>query len=205
MTAVALGLAGAPARAASPPVGHVFVVVLENKSYAETFGSGSKAPYLSGTLARGGQLLSQYHAIGHQSLDNYIALVSGQAPNPQTQADCQTFTEFTGLPALDADGQAVGQGCVYPSQVKTVADQLAAKGLSWKGYLDDMGTPCRHPALNATDDTQKAEPGDQYAARHNPFVYFHSIIDSPSCARNDVPLSRLPGDLGGSRAPRTCR
>jgi hypothetical protein len=77
-----------------------------------------------------------------------------------------------------------------------VADQLAAKGLSWKGYLEDMGTPCRHPALNGADDTQKAEVGDQYAARHNPFVYFHSIIDSPSCARNDVPLSRLPGDLG---------
>jgi hypothetical protein len=191
-----LGFACGPARAAAPPVGHVFVVLLENKSYAETFGAHSKAPYLSGTLARRGQLLSQYHAIGHLSLPNYIALISGQAPNPHTQSDCQTFTEFAGLPALDGDGQAVGQGCVYPPQVKTVADQLTAKGLTWKGYMDDMGTPCRHPALNAPDDTQKAERGDQYAARHNPFVYFHSIIDSPSCARNDVPLSRLPGDLG---------
>jgi phosphatidylinositol-3-phosphatase len=195
VAAVTLGCAAAPARAASPPVGHVFVVVLENKGYAETFGAGSKAHYLSRTLTRSGQLLSQYHAIGHESLDNYIALVSGQAPNPQTQADCQTFTEFIGLPALDADGQAVGHGCVFPPQVKTVADQLAAKGLSWKGYMQDMGTPCRHPALNGADDTQKAEQGDQYAARHNPFVYFHSIIDTPSCARNDVPLSRLPGDL----------
>ena len=28
--------------------------------------------------------------------------------------------------------------------------------------------------------------GDQYAARHNPFVYFHSIIDTPDLRSNDV-------------------
>jgi len=54
---------------------------------------------------------------------------------------------------------------------------------------------CRHPALNARDDTQSARDGDQYAARHNPFVYFHSIIDSPSCDANVVPLEQLDVDL----------
>ena len=131
----------------------------------------------------------------HLSLDNYTAVVSGQGPNPQTQADCQRFTDFTGAPGLDADGQAIGQGCVYPSSVRTIADQLGERGLTWKGYMQDMGTPCRHPPINGADDTQQAKIGDQYAARHNPFVYFHSIIDSPACARNDVPLTALPGDL----------
>ena len=53
-----LALAAAPARAAAatPPVGHVFVVLLENKNYVETFGANSKARYFSGTLARSGQL-----------------------------------------------------------------------------------------------------------------------------------------------------
>src|SRR3954452_9120392 len=189
-----------PARAADPPVRHVFVVVLENKGYGETFGPGSAAPYLSKTLAGEGQLLSQYHATAHLSLPNYIAMVSGQGPNAQTQSDCQRYTDFVGAPVLDADGQAVGEGCVYRAQVKTVADQLAAKGLRWRGYLGDMGTACRHPALGATDETQRARPGDQYAARHNPFVYFHSIINSPACARDDVPLSRLPDDLARPEA-----
>jgi len=58
-----------------------------------------------------------------------------------------------------------------------------------------MGTPCRHPALNSVDDTQQARVGDQYAARHNPFVYFHSIIDSPECAQRVVDLSQLDTDL----------
>ena len=30
-----------------PPIRHVFTIVLENKSYSETFGPNSPAPYLS--------------------------------------------------------------------------------------------------------------------------------------------------------------
>ena len=165
-----------PARAAAlPPVKHVWTVVLENTDYAEAFET-AKAPFLSQTLTAQGQLLTQYHAIAHLSQPNYIAMISGQAPNVQTQSDCQVYSEM--LPGVvGPDGQAIGQGCVYPAAVPTVADQLAAKGLTWKGYMQDMGSPCRHPALNGRDDTQSARVGDQYAARHNPFVYFHSIID----------------------------
>ena len=61
--------------------------------------------------------------------------------------------------------------------------------------MEDMSTNCLHPALNSQDTTQQARPGDQYAARHNPFVYFHSLIDSPACAANDVPLTQLQTDL----------
>jgi hypothetical protein len=82
-----------------------------------------------------------------------------------------------------------------------VADQLTAAGLTWGGYMEDMGNTttddktCRHPALNSPDATQHATATDQYAARHNPFVYFHSIIDSPDCHERDVPLDRLQTDL----------
>src|SRR3954447_23934966 len=186
--------APAAALAAPPPIKHVFVIVLENKDYDDTFGPGSKAPYLSKTLVGEGQLLTRYHGTAHESLPNYIAMVSGQSPNPQTQADCQFFTEF--LPGtIGADGQAMGQGCVYPAAVKTVADQLEAKGLTWKGYMEGMKSPCQHPSIGAHDETQTASAENQYAARHNPFVYFHSIIDRPACAQNDVPLDRLAADL----------
>ena len=204
-TLACLGALGAaPAVAAPPPIRHVFVIVLENKGFSETFGAGSQAPYLSKTLTAQGQLLANYYAVAHLSLPNYIAMVSGQAANSATQSDCQLYTDV--MPGtIGADGQAVGQGCVYPSPVKTVADQLRAKGLSWRGYMQDMGNSatepktCRHPALNSQDKTQSAKVGDQYAARHNPFVYFHSIIDDPAnCNANVVPLDRLPGDLGST-------
>jgi phosphatidylinositol-3-phosphatase len=182
-----------------PPVRHVFVVNLENKSYDVTFGANSPAKYLNKSLLPKGQLLDNYYGVAHNSLPNYIAQISGQGPNPQTQGDCQVFSDFRQA-ATAAPGQAVGTGCVYPAGVPTVANQLAGRGFTWKGYMEDMATAttqptCRHPAIGSVDNTQTARVGDQYAARHNPFVYFHSIIDTPACATRVVDLSRLPGDL----------
>lgn len=74
-------------------------------------------------------------------------------------------------------------------------NQLQARGLSWRAYMENMASPCLHPALDTPDQTQTAKPGNQYAARHNPFIYFHSIIDTPAGAANDVALTELPADL----------
>jgi phosphatidylinositol-3-phosphatase len=196
----------AAARSGPPPIRHVFVIVLENEDAEVTFGPASPAPFLARTLPAAGAFVPGYYGIGHNSLDDYIAMVSGQAPNVATQADCPVFTEMLpGLPA--ANGQFAGQGCVYPAAVPTIAGQLQARGLAWKGYMEDMGadpvrdngTACAHPAIGTPDRTQQASPTDQYATRHNPFVYFHSIIDDPAgCAARDVPLARLPGDLGAA-------
>ncbi|GAB3269889.1 hypothetical protein GCM10027449_04390 [Sinomonas notoginsengisoli] len=201
--AIVRGAAGQPATADDaaphylPPSAHVFVINLENKGYDETWGPASKAPYLSQTLRGQGVLLNTYYGTGHNSLDNYISQISGQGPNGQTQADCQSYTPFLQT-GTAAQGQAVGSGCVYPAAVPTLPDQLTAAGKTWKGYMEDMGTPCRHPQLGAIDDTQKARIGDQYAARHNPFVYFAGITGSPACAANDVDLSALSGDLASA-------
>jgi len=204
-----LSLAG-PAQARTPsgppPVGHVFVIVLENENASTSFGPDSPAPYLSRTLPGQGAFIPDYYGVTHLSLGNYVALVSGQGANPQTQADCQIYTDFVGG-VTGLDGQAIGQGCVYPASVKTIADQLTAHGLSWKGYMEDMGNDtsreaalCGRPQLNTRDNTQSATPDDQYAARHNPFVYFHSIVDDGvSCEQHDVPLWQLPADLAKAR------
>ncbi|MGZ4637370.1 alkaline phosphatase family protein [Oryzihumus sp.] len=196
----ALAQSSAPAQAAlhAPRIRHVFVINLENKGYDETFGPHSKAPYLSRTLRAEGQLLTQYYGTAHNSLPNYIAQISGQGPNPQTQGDCQVYSGFQQTTTV-APGQAVGTGCVYPAKVRTVADQLQSHGFTWKAYMQDMGSSCRHPADDTADGTQKAKVGDQYAARHNPFVYFRSIRDRATCRRHDVDLRRLPRDLTAIR------
>jgi phosphatidylinositol-3-phosphatase len=197
-------VAAPSAQAAVPRIGHVFVINLENKGFATTFGPSSPAPYLSRTLVAQGNLLTRYYGIGHESLPNYIAQISGQAPNTVTQGDCQIYADFVGAGTV-APQQAVGQGCVYPRSVRTVADQLTARGLRWRGYMEDMGNDpsresatCGHPAPNTPDNTQQATAGDQYATRHDPFVYFASIVDSPACATHVVPLGRLPFDLASA-------
>ncbi|MDQ1686718.1 MAG: hypothetical protein QOC82_3455, partial [Frankiaceae bacterium] len=181
-------------------------IVLENEDYADTY-VNNKNPWLGTKLQRRGTLLTKYYGTGHVSLDNYISMVSGQAPNPATSSDCQNYGNFNGTTnkaAIGPNGQAIGSGCVYPTNVKTLADQLSKRHISWAGYMDQMGnTPSREqrrcgiPTLtnSGLDDTQTATAADQYAARHNPFVYFHSVIDSGRCKRHVVPLTFLPKAL----------
>ena len=206
-----LALPVAARAAAAAPVKHVFLIVLENEDFRVTFGPKSAAPYLARTLPANGAMIRGYYGVTHLSHGNYTAMISGQGNNLQSQLDCLYFTEFepgllnrnlhfdpTDKLRFGRYDQALGGGCVFPTQVKTVADQLAAKGLTWKGYMDDMASPCLHPRIGAKDDTVKARPGVSgglYAVRHNPFVYFHSIIDSPACAQNVVPLNELPPAL----------
>jgi hypothetical protein len=175
----------------------VFLIELENENYASTWGAQSPAKYLNSTLVPQGVLLSQYYAIGHFSLDNYIAEISGQAPNPETQADCLTYTNFAQTGTSDF-GQAKGKGCVYPASVKTIADQLSAAKLTWKEYAEDMGSPCRHPQIGQPDPNVVETSEGAYATRHNPFVYFHSITDSPACAQDVVDFSKLAPDLAST-------
>lgn len=191
------------ATAAAPaPIRHVFLIVLENKDYARTFGPGARAPYLADSLPARGALLRQYYGIGHVSLDNYIAMISGIAPNRDTQGDCGRYVEFVET-GIAPDGQPIGRGCVYPTHVLTVANQLAASGHTWRAYMEDMGkdpsrerAACAHPAIGDPDRTEVATANDQYATKHNPFVYFHAIIDSAAmCEQHVVPLTALDADL----------
>jgi len=201
--AAATALAGCTSMRATKPaaIEHVFIIVLENKGYDTTFRAGSEAPYLADTLTKRGALLRQYYGIGHFSLDNYIAMVSGIAPTTQTQSDCGRYEEFVET-GIAPDGQPIGAGCVYPAHVLTIANQLATTRRTWKGYMEDMGNDptreparCGHPPIGQVDPTERAAPNDQYAAKHDPFVYFHAIIDSASCTENVVSLSALEADL----------
>ncbi len=52
------------------------------------------------------------------------------------------------------------------------------------------------PPSGTPDQTEMAVPGDGYAARHDPFVYFHSIIDDTAlCDARVVPLGSTTGTL----------
>src|SRR5262245_25671826 len=77
-------------------------------------------------------------------------------------------------------------------------------------YAEDManvagGKPatCRHQPVNSQDTWQGEDAKDQYATRHVPFVYFHSVIDDQaSCDAHVVDLSALPADLAdANRTP----
>jgi len=188
------GLAKIHRAAGIPPIGHVFLIVLENKFYAETWGPVPGAPYLATTLRGKGNLLTEYYGTSHDSLGNYISMVSGQPANPVTQADCVGTYEMVTPPTV-VNGIATGTGCVYPPTVSSIATQLTKAKLTWKGYMESMTRPCQHPAIGQGDPNVLASPTSLYATRHNPFVYFQGITDSSACPTHDVPLTELPGNL----------
>jgi hypothetical protein len=188
----------------------VWVIELENQGYAQSFGTPSADPYLARTLPRMGALLENYYAIGHSSAANYVAEISGQAPNFATQSDCPLQVPFAGQVIAGPYHQVLGEGCVYPAAVQTLGNQLSAAGRSWAAYLQDIGNDpardhtvstargpaCGHPATWAIDHTQKAANGDQYAARHDGFTFFRSITGNQAyCDAHILSFRPLPGDL----------
>jgi hypothetical protein len=223
MALTGTGTSGARAAAATQPasfqltkIHHVWIIELENESSSATFGDPSADPELAKVLVSQGALLRNYYGIGHDSLDNYIAQISGQAPNYQTGQDCEIFSKFLQFGGENFDkwtkyGQLSGDGCVYPRYVGNIGSQLSAHGLSWKSYNQQMGVyphrdgttatshgpACGHPKLGAVDQTDvTGPPKDSYATRHNPFVYFENIIGSPGyCDRHVVTLTPLTQDL----------
>jgi hypothetical protein len=196
---------------------HVFLIMLENKSYDASFTGLNNNTYLWKTLPSQGVLLKNYYGTGHFSQDNYLSMTSGQAPVTDTQADCPDYNAMNG--SVDYSGNldsnpnfgqftsaagpnaAAGQnGCVYPSSVPTLFNQLDQAGVSWKGYAQDLGNPdasgpthdagtqycgAPYPSPGQAGTTTQPNPGaanatDQYVPKHFPFPWFESLLDNPA-------------------------
>jgi phospholipase C len=104
-------------------VSHVIVIVMENHSYGELIGPrgsavAARAPYLNGTLKRRCGLATNYHAITHPSLPNYIAMVAGS----------------TGGISSDCTSCATSAGSLF--------GQLRRNGRSWKVFAESMPSNC---------------------------------------------------------------
>jgi hypothetical protein len=140
---------------------HVFVVVMENHSYNEVWNTSS-SPYIT-SLGNSFARATNYHATTHPSLPNYLDLYGGS--NYGITTDCN--------PSTSCHSTAVN-----------LADNLDAKGLTWKGYMESMPSPC----YLTTSGT--------YAPKHNPMVYFDDIYTNATrCKAHDVPYTALATDL----------
>lgn len=175
----------------------MFLIVLADHGFNQTFSPVSDDRYLNKTLAHQGKLIENYYAVAGSPLANGIALISGQGPTQQTATNCPVFTPIN--PAEKAAmGQVIGSGCVYLSDTHTVADQFAAGHRTWKAYVHGVGKPVRGkagdlPAPDAGKPRPKPGPSpkDPYATWRNPFVYFSSLAARGQCSTSDVSLDRL--------------
>ena len=101
---------------AVPAFSHVFTIVLENEEY-ETIIGNKQAPYFN-SLVSTYALATQYYAITHPSLPNYLALTGGDTFG--LSDDCTTCFQHA----------------------SNLADQIEASGRTWKAYMESMPSPC---------------------------------------------------------------
>jgi hypothetical protein len=176
----------------------VFEIALSTTSFEAAFGQQSVAHYLNTKLRPRGTFLGGYETLARAELPDYLAQISGQAPNDDTLADCLTYAEFPDKVGPSAAGLVPGPGCVYPNTITTLADQVTSAGHTWKAYIEDLDRNCVHPNSDALDNVQLPGAGPDYATRHNPFIYFHSLLDLGGCDNGDGSLAKLKGDLHSS-------
>lgn len=179
-----------------PHYAHVFVLVLENEDESATWSQTGPAQYLNSLRSRG-VFVPNYFATGHASLDNYIAMVSGQPDQPLSGSDCESVNLFTCVRAQSA--MAGG---------RNLGDQLDDAHVSWKGYMDSMPTACFHADYSPTagndpyQGNSTAQPAGNYADRHNPFIYFADVIGNDArCRQHELPYTQLASDLRSGSLP----
>jgi hypothetical protein len=134
-----------PSPQATPP--HVFVIVMENRSYSQAISTG----YIA-TLASQYAVATDYHGVSHPSLPNYLALTSG------------TTWGITddGFHALPAGG---------------LGTELSSAGIAWRAYMEGMTNGCfKSPYPYALKHNPFAYYGSACPPQVVPFTQFASDL-----------------------------
>lgn len=178
-----------------PRLNHVFVIMMENHSYAD-IRNNTSAPFIN-NMADTSNVAANYVAVGHPSLTNYLEIVGGSNFNVLSDnapdwhsTSCTPFAD-TGT-VCPIDGSGTENSSSTPNIIgKTIAEQLESKKLSWKNYqqslpftgadgvnfsdgfysnLTDFTNILPDPAT--TNNDMLGYVVNLYAVKHNPFVYF---------------------------------
>jgi hypothetical protein len=146
-------LLSAPASGVYAGIDRIVLIVMENHSYAGIVNNPS-APYLN-SLIRGYGLATNYTGVAHPSQPNYIALFSGST-------------------------QGVTDDNVHDLAGRNLADQLEARGKTWRVVAENVPLGCYRDATFYGG----ADGAGWYARKHEPAITFNGIAGNASrCAR----------------------
>lgn len=117
------------------------------------------------------RLLSQYYAVEHPSLPNYLASIAGTTFGVQDDdsPESHSFTD------------------------STIIDLLESKGISWKMYAEDYSGGCLDGVAKSASDL--------FAVKHVPTLYFRKITSASKRCSNLVEASQFQADLDHGDLP----
>ena len=76
------------------------------------------------------------------------------------------------------------------TSARSLVDTIGASGRTWKTYAEGLPRPGFLGAVSG-----------RYAKKHNPFVYFRSVVRSPARRSRVVPFTQLARDLRADALP----
>jgi hypothetical protein len=220
-----------PVPTGMPHLDHVWVVMMENHGYSQIV-TNPNAPFIN-LLASTANSATNYFAVAHPSLTNYLEVTGGSNFGVQTDnspdwhnAACTTnlaskttatdnpaspnICPISGVgtdaatPAIDMTNETTGppgelnidgvKSIPAASNIsgKTIGDQLADVGRTWKSYQESLplegadGVNNSDGLYSNLTDFTKITPAltppltssgivNLYAVKHNPFAYFRSV------------------------------
>lgn len=156
-----------------PRYDHIVIVVEENKDYAEVVGSAN-APYISRVLRAEGANLLRMYAEEHNSQGNYFWMFSGSN---------QSVGFNDSIPSETNNGN-------YPFTSVNLGEQLLKKGLSFRGYSEDLPSP-----------GSTISRSGHYARKHVPWISFANLPQEGDSSVN-LQFAQFPSDFDS--LPRVC-
>ncbi|PKY05668.1 putative acid phosphatase [Aspergillus campestris IBT 28561] len=142
-------------------------VWMENTDYEDAFKNKDFAE-----LAKEGLLLTNFYALTHPSMPNYMGAAGGD-----------TF-------GLDND-----EDLSVPANISTIADMFDTKQIAWGEYQEDM------PHVGFQDEDYQNDGKDDYVRKHNPLIMFESVTKDETRLRQIKNFKHLDDDLQQKRLP----
>ncbi len=128
---------GAMVAAPVPHYDHIFVIVEENKGFDQIMGHPDWTPNIHKLASEYG-LATQFYAEVHPSEANYIAMLGGDTFGVH---DDDAFYCRQGLKATGCEKSAAPDYVDHSLTARSLMDQMAEKGLTWKAYVEDIPYP----------------------------------------------------------------
>ena len=172
----------------NPQFDYLLVIVLENRGINQTYGNhcAGDCTYIT-RLANQYSLAEGYSSLTHNSLPNYLALLSGWTQALQgNPGDCSPLPSSAQY-CPNVNPQLTG----FPFSAPTIVDRLESVGKTWKAYLEDYPPACAYPSSQINCSAGNCYVGyggtsNNYDNEHDPFVYFADISGKSDRCSNIV-------------------
>ena len=201
LSAMATGSASAATPQPKMPIyNHIFVIVEENKGYDQIMSHPQWTPVIHRLASEYGSA-TQFYGEVHSSEGNYLAMVGGDTFGIH---DDDAFYCHAGVKGRFCEEAAKPGYADHDVTARSLMDQLSEKGLTWKGYMEDIPAPgSLMPRWPVADYPAAGLADEMYAAKHNAFVSFRSVNREPypELAWHIVGFNQLDQDLAADTMP----